>query len=190
MRDPFIIISMLNPGPKSPGKDIYVYFQPLIDELNELWEGVEACDAHKGEKFKLRAVLLWTINDFPAYVMLSGWSTKGHFACPVCMNDTFSEYLPFSRKLCYMGYRRFLSSNHQWRKDKKNFNGKIEIRGPVVPKSGYEILNEVQMLNDAMNFFGKSSEYVHLRKRKRNADGLYWTNKSVFCNLPYWVDLK
>ena len=25
---------------------------------------------------------MWTISDFPAYAMLSGWSTKRKFACP------------------------------------------------------------------------------------------------------------
>ena len=32
----------------------------------------------------MRASILWTINDFPAYANLSGWSTKGKFACPIC----------------------------------------------------------------------------------------------------------
>ena len=65
------MMSLLIPGPKSPGKDIDVYLQPLIDELNE-WVGVRAYDAYKKERFTLRAAILWTINDFPAYGMLSG----------------------------------------------------------------------------------------------------------------------
>ena len=28
---------------------------------------------------------MWTINDFPAYGMVSGWSTHGKLACPYCM---------------------------------------------------------------------------------------------------------
>jgi len=31
--------------------------------------------------------LMWTINDFPAYGMLSGWSTHGKLACPYCMEN-------------------------------------------------------------------------------------------------------
>jgi hypothetical protein len=39
------MMSMLLPGPKSPGVNIDVYLQPLIDELNELWvKGVETWD--------------------------------------------------------------------------------------------------------------------------------------------------
>ncbi|KAL0337734.1 UNVERIFIED_CONTAM: hypothetical protein Scaly_2048500 [Sesamum calycinum] len=48
MKDPFLLLSMLIPGPKGPGNDIDVYLQPLIDELKELWEvGIEAYDAYK-----------------------------------------------------------------------------------------------------------------------------------------------
>ena len=50
---------MLIPGPKSPGNNINVYFQPLIDELKELREkGVETWDAKVKKNFTLRAVLL------------------------------------------------------------------------------------------------------------------------------------
>ena len=40
----------------------------------------------------MRAALMWTINDFPAYGMLSGWSTHEKLACPYCMenNKTFT----------------------------------------------------------------------------------------------------
>ena len=30
---------------------------------------------------------MWTINDFPAYGMVSGWSTHGKLACPYCMGN-------------------------------------------------------------------------------------------------------
>ncbi|TYJ97926.1 transposon protein, putative, CACTA, En/Spm sub-class [Cucumis melo var. makuwa] len=54
--------------PKQPGYDINTYLAPLIDDLKILWEeGVWCFDAYKEEYFTLRAVLLWTINDFPAY---------------------------------------------------------------------------------------------------------------------------
>jgi hypothetical protein len=35
----------------------------------------------------MRAALIWIINDFPAYGMLSGWSTHGKLACPYCMGN-------------------------------------------------------------------------------------------------------
>ncbi|KAL6339385.1 hypothetical protein AAG906_032914 [Vitis piasezkii] len=47
-------------------------------------DGVECYDVHQQEVFTLRAVLLWTINDFLAYENLSGCVVKGYFACPIC----------------------------------------------------------------------------------------------------------
>ena len=73
MKEDFQIMSLLIPGPRSPGKDLDVYLRPLIDELKEYWEtGFETYDAYAKERFKLRAALLWTISDFPAYGSLSG----------------------------------------------------------------------------------------------------------------------
>ncbi|XP_016468630.1 uncharacterized protein LOC107791134 [Nicotiana tabacum] len=86
MSSPYMFLSLLIPGPKSPGKNIDLYLQPLIDELKQLWvDGVENYDSYKKQNFQMRAALMWTINDFPAYGMLSGWSTHGHLACPCCM---------------------------------------------------------------------------------------------------------
>jgi hypothetical protein len=107
LKQPYWMMSMLIPGPKSPGMNIDVYFQPLVDELIELWvTGVKTWDEGKKENFTLRALLLWTINDFPAYAMLSSWSTKGKFACPYCHKDTEYLWLKFGSKHCYMGHRR------------------------------------------------------------------------------------
>ncbi|CAN6573356.1 unnamed protein product [Malus baccata var. baccata] len=84
-------------GPRSPGKEIDVYMRPLIDELNELWEvGTPTYDAYSNQSFTIKAVVLWTISDFPAYGMLSEWSTHGYKACPHCMHDKESIYLPAS----------------------------------------------------------------------------------------------
>nr|GEY06845.1 hypothetical protein [Tanacetum cinerariifolium] len=60
-------------GPKSLGKDIDVYLRPLIDDLKVLWalKGVETIDVATGQKFNMRAIVLWTINDFPARSSLS-----------------------------------------------------------------------------------------------------------------------
>ena len=37
MRSEFMFLSMVIPGPNSPGHNIDVYFRPLIDELMQLW---------------------------------------------------------------------------------------------------------------------------------------------------------
>ncbi|GJS31474.1 hypothetical protein Tco_0492094 [Tanacetum coccineum] len=48
MKESSLMLTMLIPGPKSPAKDIDVYLQPLIKELQELWKGVWTKDAATG----------------------------------------------------------------------------------------------------------------------------------------------
>ena len=72
-------------GPRQPGNDIDVYLTPLIKDLRKLWEdGVDVWDGYLQQTFRLRAMVLCTINDFPAYKNLSGYSVKGHPTCPIC----------------------------------------------------------------------------------------------------------
>jgi len=47
-------------------------------------------DISKKQNFMMKVALMWTINDFPAYGMLSGWSTSGRLACPHYMNNLMS----------------------------------------------------------------------------------------------------
>ncbi|KAM6594430.1 hypothetical protein CsatA_002133 [Cannabis sativa] len=93
MKKENILLSLLIPGPKQPGNDIDVYLEPLIEDLNTLWnEGVELHDAFVNKTFTLRAILMWTIQDFPAYGNLAGCKTKGYCSCPLCGNDTHLEW--------------------------------------------------------------------------------------------------
>ncbi|KAH7839003.1 hypothetical protein Vadar_033603 [Vaccinium darrowii] len=144
MKQPFFILSVLIDGPKGLGDKIDVYLQPLIEELLELWnEGVPTFDASTNQMFQLHVALLWTINDFPAFANLSGWSTKGEYACPVCNKNTVSCWLKYGRKHAYMGHRRFLPNGHKFRKDKVSFDGKRELRDKPRLLSGTELLNQL-----------------------------------------------
>ncbi|XP_026430298.1 uncharacterized protein LOC113326836 [Papaver somniferum] len=112
MQDDNIILSMLIPGKKQPGKNIDVYLQPLIDDLIELWEkGVKVYDSFSKTEFNLKDLLMWTINDFPAHGNLSGYTYKGKEAYPLCGENTLSNWLSFSHKTIYMNHRRFLHHN-------------------------------------------------------------------------------
>ena len=82
MKPSSFILSLIIPGKSSPGINIDVFLQPLIHELKLLWDGVVVFNAYSNEYFNMRAVRRCTINDFPAYAILSGWSTKGYKACP------------------------------------------------------------------------------------------------------------
>ena len=51
-------------------ENIDVYLTPLIEKLLVLWKGVPTLDVSEEplrHHFKLRALLLWCIHDFPAY---------------------------------------------------------------------------------------------------------------------------
>ncbi|GJQ90193.1 hypothetical protein Tco_0001332 [Tanacetum coccineum] len=60
MKENSFMLTLLIPGPKSPGKDIDVYLRPLIDDLKDLWalKGVETIDVATGQKFNMRAMVL------------------------------------------------------------------------------------------------------------------------------------
>ena len=73
MKLEFMFLSTVIPGPSSPGRNIDVCLRPLIDELAQLWSSrALTYDISRKKNFLMRATLMWTINDFPAYGMLSG----------------------------------------------------------------------------------------------------------------------
>ncbi|XP_039137103.1 uncharacterized protein LOC120274629 [Dioscorea cayenensis subsp. rotundata] len=170
MKQPNFILSLLIPDPKGPRNNIDVYMEPLINKLKELWEdGIETFDASMNETFRMRAAILWTINDFPAYANLSGWSTKGAYACPICGYDTASRWLTHSRKHCYMCHRRWLEPNHSFQNDEQSFDGTCELRSEPIPPSGSNILRQLEALDSI-------------------EDGP-WKKKSILFSLPYWEHL-
>ena len=75
---------------------------------------------------------MWTINDFPAYDMLSSWGTHGRLACLYCMEDTKAFQLENVRKTSWFDYhRRFLPSDHAFRRNKNAFKkGEVERDEP------------------------------------------------------------
>ncbi|KAL2492096.1 Uncharacterized protein Adt_27724 [Abeliophyllum distichum] len=185
MKEPFMMMSLLIPGPHAPGRDIDIYLRPLVDELKELWEvGIDTFDAYSGKIFSLRAAIMWTINDFPAYGNLSGWSTKGYKACPTCNENTSSQGI--RSKICFMGHRRYLPPNHPWRKSKLH-DGKWEIQPPPKKLSGDDILKQLEFVR-----YGKPGKHPNNkdRKRKRTPNELNWSKKSIFFELEYWSKLK
>jgi len=111
-----MMFSTMISGPRQPGNDIDVYLNPLIEDLTKLWdEWVLVFDGFRNETFNLRAMLFYTINDFPAYGNLSGYSVKGHRACPICEEDTSYIQMKHGRKIVYTRHRRFLKPHHPYR---------------------------------------------------------------------------
>jgi len=72
MRLEFMFSSTVIPDPNSPSWNIDVCLQPLIDELTQLWSfGALTYDLSRKQNFLMKAALMWTINYFLAYGMVS-----------------------------------------------------------------------------------------------------------------------
>jgi hypothetical protein len=75
----------------------------------------------------MRATLMWTINDFLAYKMVSGWSMHGKLACLYCMENKAFMVTNAGKASFFDCHRRFLPTNHRYRKNKKDFFvGRVE----------------------------------------------------------------
>ena len=77
----------------------------------------------KGERnFTLRAMLMWTLNDFLAYGLLSGQQVHGYEGCPLCGSETCAEHALLLNKMIYLGGRRYLHGHHRFRRARATFN--------------------------------------------------------------------
>nr|ABA97722.1 transposon protein, putative, CACTA, En/Spm sub-class [Oryza sativa Japonica Group] len=131
-----------------------VWYLPIIDRFKRIFANPNEA---KLENFKLRVLLFCTISDYPALGNLSGQTIKGKKACSDCKEHTRSRWLKKSRKMVYMGHRRWLPLRHAFIRKKKFFNGKRELQPAPKDLSGDEVHN---MVKDISNEFGK--------KRKRS----------------------
>ena len=183
MTKPYMFLSCLIPGPENPKEKIDVYLQPLIDDLKLLWHtGVLTYDISLKQNFTMRAMLMWTVNDFPAYGMLSGWGTQGKLACPYCMEESKSFTLKYGRKNTWFDcHRRFLPMDHMFRRSRKGFlRNRVVKEGPPYILSGHQI-------SEFLETFPKVTE-VGFRRMQGYGVLHNWTKKSIFWDLPYWKD--
>jgi hypothetical protein len=181
------LMSLLIPGPRSPGKDFDLFLEPLIEELIKLWEGVSTYDACTGKKFDLRAAVLWCIHDYPALGTLSGRTTKGYYACIHCDKDPLSRAI--RNKICYIGHRRYLPMTHAWR-NSLAFDGKRERKGEPGKFTMEEVEQELEKVKDVVP--GKQDVVPDItgKKRKRSDGPQIYSRKAGLWRLPYWKYLK
>ena len=188
MKRKFMMLTMLISGPKQPGNDIDVYLAPFIDDLKLLFEvGVKAYDAYKEEKFMLRVVVLWTINDYPALSILCGCTVKGYHACSVCGKNIQSTWLSHSKKIAYTGHRKWLPSNHAFRRQRKAFDGNQEFGVAPEPFSGLQIFEEVQFIENSWGKIKKNDRTLGKSKRSNVEVVNRWKKMSIWVKeLRYW----
>ena len=140
-------------------------FNHLYKDLKLLWyKGVTIYDSYSQSNFNLRAMIFCTISDFPGYGNLAGYPIKGAKACPICEDDTNTCRLNNCRKNVYMNHRRFLPSNHPYRKDKKSFDGRVETLVACLPLSGMETFERVKDLDVELGNLYKRPPYNILKK--------------------------
>jgi len=171
------------PSPSSPGRNIDVCLQPLIDELTQLYSsGALNYDISRKQNVVMRVALMWTINDFPAYGMVSCWSTHGKLACPYCMKNNKAFTLTNEGKASFFYcHRCFLPPYHRYRKNRKDFFiGRVEKDVAPPRLSGEELHDVVSEYSDIV--FGLQSG-----KQKFPDFGLAhnWVKRSIFWELPY-----
>ncbi|CAA7061732.1 unnamed protein product [Microthlaspi erraticum] len=182
MKQTSMILSMVIPGKHMPGNDIDVYLQPLIKELKELWsDGIETLDSSTKQRFNMRAAIMWTVSDFPGLGNLSGWNTYTTLACPSCNYEGIGQRLRHGRKNCFIGHRRFLPQDHDFRQNETNFDGKIETRAPPGTISGSTIIHQLEQVNVRL---GKKPRVFGVGKKRARSVGES-SEKNVFDNLVY-----
>ncbi|KAL2340489.1 hypothetical protein Fmac_008429 [Flemingia macrophylla] len=124
------------------------------------------------------ALLFCTINDFPAYGNLSGYSVKGHLECAICQENTSFMQLKHGQKTGYTRYQKFLNRNHPYHRLKKDFNGCQEDEVSSTPLDGQQVYDRVKDINVV---FGKTQN----KSTEKNT----WKKRSIFFDLPYWCQL-
>ncbi|XP_021752460.1 uncharacterized protein LOC110717966 [Chenopodium quinoa] len=136
------------------------------------------------QNFTLRAAILWTISDFPAYGILSGWATSGKKACPYRMEKSKAFWLEHGCKVSWFDcHRQFLSTDHPFRNSRTAFcKNKVEKGAPPHIMSGEELWECVKDLPKATD--GPES----LQRLKKEKKG--WFKQSILWELPYWKHLR
>lgn len=175
------MLTLLIPRTKQPGNNNDVFLEPLIDYLIELWNiGVPIYDSLNKSTFTLKVILMWTINDFPAYGNLAGCTTKGELACPIYGPNVCSEWLADSKRQYIEVIDDFCIRDMNGVLRKDWFDGNEETRRPPKPLTGEDILLAVN--NVKKNW----DKYKKKRTKKQNKPKSMWKNKLIFFNLPYW----
>jgi hypothetical protein len=79
----------------------------------------------------MKAILMWTIHDFPRYSLVSRCQHQGYKSYPPCGSGTTSHWLKELGKVVFEGNWRWLNQNHPYKihPNAQHFNGHEELRG-------------------------------------------------------------
>ncbi len=129
----------------------------------------------------MKVILMWTIHDFPDYVIISSCQHQG-YTCLPCGTDIVNRWSKELGKPIFQGSWRWLWINHPYRTypNAKRFDGKKEVRGRPKTITTIETLKWTQMIEDwvaTCNVLGAKGCPSHKTRAK------HW---SALFQLPYW----
>jgi hypothetical protein len=157
-----------------------VFMEPLIDELVHAWEeGVWTFDQATKTNFKMHVWYQYSMHDFPAYGLFSGWCVQSKFPCPVCQENVKFDWLQKGGKYsAFDKHRQFLPLDHPFRRDIKNFTKGVAVTYPAPPmKTSAVVRQQIDgLVVRPGGFEGYGEQHV-------------WTHKSGLTRLPYYDDL-
>ena len=156
-----------------PWKDFDVFLEPLVEELLDLWKGVDTFNAICRKTFDLHAAVVWCIHDYPTLSTLSGRVTRGYYACVRCDKNLFSRRI--RNKICYIGHRCFIPTDQPWRR-KRCFDDQVEEHGKPEEFTLEELMQQLERVKDV-----RPGKHPQSKKRKRGEDDHQcWKEKVLF----------
>jgi hypothetical protein len=119
-----------------------------MQDMKTLWKkGSNIFDGCARQSFNLRAIIFITIHDYQALFILSG-QIKGRTGCTVYVDVIISSFLESSRKVVYLGYKRFLVEGYRYRSKKfyNLFDGRPELHSAPVQRDRHYVFNMVRTI--------------------------------------------
>jgi hypothetical protein len=91
---------------------------------------------------------LWSVHDFKAYDVFTGWSVHRELTCPICGSDTDCFHLTHGCKISYFDcHRCWLPQKHKFRQEQNAFRKDTTVtKGPPKRLSGAQIVDMLDKL--------------------------------------------
>jgi hypothetical protein len=173
----YLLLTTLISGPKQADIDIDVSLEPLMEDMQKLWEhGVNVWDEYKKEHFNLKAIIFCMINDNPACLSLTG-QVKGKTRCIIYVDQMESIYLSSSSNMVYMRHRRFLPPQHMYHQWRSHFDGTIENGETLKHRDGKFVF---EMIKNIKVIFGKPVKGIKRKKSEKPSKDLPFKKQSIF----------
>jgi hypothetical protein len=106
MKYEFMFLCLIVPGLEAPGPRLNVMLKSFIEELKQLWIGVEAYDYYNKKKFNLRVVYLWSVHDFKPHIIFASWSIHEELTCAICGSYMDCFHLTHGGEIIYFNCHR------------------------------------------------------------------------------------